>query len=287
MTIPGLRLSVHQFAPRLGDVEANASRIASAAGETGSGLLLTPELSLTGYELGDDASPIACEANAPLPQALRQIRGVDVVVGRVERDRGGRLHNVAVIARADGLLFRHRKIYLPTYGMFDEGRFFAAGDAARCWASDTGWRVGVLICEDFWHPGLAYLLAGGGADLILVQAAAPGRGVWEGAAGGGRFASADSWERIARTTAELYGVYLALANRTGVEGGATFAGGSLIVGPTGDILARAPDHGESLLTAELEMEEVRRARQPYAHARDENLRLMSAELGRIIDEREP
>ncbi len=202
-----LRLSIHQFAPALCAVDANAARIADAASEAGTGLLLTPELSLTGYELGDDAVAVACDPDAPLPRPLQRVEDIQVVVGRVERDGAARVYNAAVVARAGVPLFRHRKVYLPTYGMFDEARFFARGHTIRRWTNEAGWRVGVLVCEDFWHPALAYLLAAGGADLILVQAAAPGRGVWEGGEAGGRFASWDSWERIARTTAQLHGVH--------------------------------------------------------------------------------
>lgn len=283
MSGPVLRLGVFQFAPALLELDANAGRIAGAALESGADLLLTPELSLTGYDLADDAAAVALPVTTDLRQRLRPLAdAADTVVGLVESTPDGRLFNTAVHVRGGEPLASHRKVYLPTYGMFDELRFFGRGRGVRTYEPAPGWRVGLLICEDFWHPGLAYLLAAAGATLILVQAAAPGRGVLEATSPGPRFASAESWERIVRVTAQLYGVYVALANRVGVEGALTFAGGSLIVGPTGDVLARAPDDAEALLTVELSPDELVRARRPYAHARDEDLELMRRELDRIV-----
>ena len=276
-----LRLAVHQFAPVLGDAAANAARIAAAAGGARADLFLTPELGLTGYGIGDAAHSLARAVVPGQPLDLPQLAGTDhVVIGLVERD-GALVYNTAAHLHRGQVLHRHRKLYLPTYGMFDEGRFFARGSRVETY--DCGaWRIGLLVCEDLWHPALTYLLAAQGAQLLLVQAAAPGRGVWQGSEDGGRFASADVWARIARTFAQLHGVYVALANRVGVEGGVTFAGGSLVAGPDGALLAHAGDEQEETLTVELSLEEVRRARRPYAHARDEDLRLVAGEVARLL-----
>jgi NAD+ synthase (glutamine-hydrolysing) len=289
-----LRLAVHQFAPALRDVAGNAARVAAsahAAAHDGAQLLLTPELSLTGYDVGDDAAALACplfdgEAPALAGVALSPLldlpASTDVIVGLVEAGRRGIPYNTAAVLRGGRLVHRHRKIHLPTYGMFDEARFFGRGTRLGVYTPRPGWRAGLLVCEDFWHPGLAYVLASAGSDLLLVQAAAPGRGVWEGSERGGRFASADAWERIARTTASLYGIYVALCNRTGVEGGITFAGGSLIIGPDGGVLQRGDEESDMLLTAELTRGELSRSRRPYAHDRDDDVRLVHAELARLV-----
>ncbi|MGE5863512.1 MAG: MFS transporter [Rhizobacter sp.] len=144
----------------------------------------------------------------------------------------------------------------------------------------VGWQAGVLVCEDFWHPGLVYALASTGIDVLLVLAAGPGRGVWEGGEHG-QFASADAWERIARTTAQLYGIYVALANRAGVEGAVTFAGGSLIVDPAGIVVARAPALEPALLKARLSPADLQRARRPAFHGRDDDPLLVARELRRL------
>lgn len=284
---------MQQFAPKLRALAGNAARIAAAAAaaaRSGAAVLLTPELALTGYDVGDDAPALACHlsdgaapvhADEALDPLLAAGAGIDVVVGLIEAGRRGIPYNTAAVLRDGRLVHRHRKIHLPTYGMFDEARFFGRGARLGVYAPRPGWRAGVLVCEDFWHPGLVYVLASAGIDVLLVQAAAPGRGVWEGGEAGGRFASADAWERIARTTASLYGIYVALANRTGVEGGVTFAGGSLIVGPDGGVLQRADEESDVLLQADLTRAALARCRRPYAHDRDDDVRLVHAELARL------
>src|SRR5687768_7246467 len=280
-----LRLGVAQLAPRLRAVEENAALIAAAASEAAAELLVTPELSLTGYELGDAVHALAggAETGARLQVgALDSAPGL-LVVGLPENATGGPYNTAAVLHRGS-VVFRHRKLYLPTYGMFDEGRWFGRGSTVDAWTTPSGWRVGILICEDFWHPALTYLLAAHGIELLLVPAAAAGRGVWASGAQSA-FASNDAWERIARTTAQLYGIYVALANRVGVEGGVTFSGGSLIVGPDGSILQRAAERAPTTLLAELSRAELERARRPYAHARDDDQHLVARELARLIQAR--
>lgn len=279
-----MRLAIFQSAPVLRDLAGNARRIASAAADARADLLLTPELSLSGYDLGDDAALLAgtVRAGAPATFAPGLEGAPDVIVGVPERGDDGVVYNAAVHVRDGQVLFRHRKRYLPTYGMFDEMRYFGRGTRIDAYDAGAGWRVGLLVCEDFWHPALAYLLATRGIQLLLVQAAAPGRGVWEVPAGEDVFASMAVWERIARATAQLYGIYVALANRVGVEGAVTFAGGSIIVGPGGDVLARAPHGEEAMIEAELSTLELARSRRPYAHLRDEDGAWTMRELGRAL-----
>jgi predicted amidohydrolase len=275
---PVLRLAVAQLAATPRTTDVNAARIAEAAHAAGAGLLLTPELSLTGYDLGDSVHRLALPAgpgSTPAPAPLHDLPG-DVVIGLPEAGAGGPFNSAAVL-RAGVVVHRHRKLYLPTYGMFDEGRWFGRGRSLDCWQPAPGWRAGILICEDFWHPALAYVLAARGIDVLLVQAAAPGRGVWQGGTAGA-FASADVWERLVRTTAQLYGIYVALANRVGVEGGVSFAGGSLVAGPDGGVIARADDAAEMTLTAELSRACLDRARRPYWHARDDDPTIVLREL---------
>lgn len=268
-----LSLVLLQTAPRLGDDTANLSRISKLLAGTVADLAVTPELSLTGYDLRDavmqHARPVFPSYDLPCPALL----------GGIESANTGIPYNVAILADESGSRVVHRKLYLPTYGMFDEGRYFGRGDTARIFEID-GWRIGVLICEDFWHPALTYLLAVQGAHVLLVMAAAPGRGCLTGGEEGAFFASSDAWERIARTTAQLYGIYVAVCNRVGVEGGVTFAGESLIVGPDTRVIARAGVE-EERLDVELSRNDLLRARRPYAHLRDDDTRMVAAELQRI------
>ncbi len=268
-------LAVEQFSPRLRAPAENLARIATAAREAD--VVLTPELSLTGYDVGDAAARLALplEPGASLPLETARTEAA-IVVGLIERGRDGTPYNAAALLRDGRVLFRHRKLYLPTYGMFDEARFFGRGDTIVPYDLD-GWRIGLLVCEDFWHPGLVYVLATAGIDVLLVQAAGPGRGVWDAGGADTPFASSAAWERIAQTTAQLYGIYVALANRTGVEGALTFAGGSLVAGPDGSILARAGTD-DARLEVVLRRTDLEAARRPYAHARDDDPRLVRRAL---------
>src|SRR5687768_10071653 len=202
------RLALAQLAPRFGDVAANSVRISELRAASTAHLLVTPELSLTGYDLRDRAPDIAM----PVGQLMQFARpdAPAVAVGYAEQGTDGLIYNGAAVI-ADEVVHNHRKLYLPTYGMFDEGRYFGRGDRVSAFELN-GWRLGILICEDFWHPALAYLLACQQVDALVVMAAAPGRGVWEGGEFG-PFASSDVWERIARVTAQLHGIYVALCNR--------------------------------------------------------------------------
>jgi len=278
-----LRLAIAQLDARPGDVLGNVARVVRTAAAVESDLLLTPELSLTGYDLRDTVHELAtplCSGAALTGQfaALADVRPM-LVAGLVERGQDDLPYNAAVVLEQGRVRSVHRKLYLPTYGMFDEARYFGSGQRVNPVRLPGGWQAGLLVCEDFWHPGLSYVLAATGIDVLLVLAAAPGRGAWQGGEHGD-FASADVWERIARTTAHLYGLYVALANRAGVEGGVTFAGGSLLVAPDGEVVVRAGSH-EHLLEAVLDPAELTRARRPAYHRRDDRPALIASELQRL------
>lgn len=283
MTGPGgpLHVAVLQTAPVLYDITRNVESIAGGLG--GADLGVTPELSLTGYDVRDAVHDLALpiSVGAPLPAPLGSLgSGPALVLGLVECGDDAIPYNTAIVV-ADGVVrHRHRKVYLPTYGMFDEGRWFGRGGVVEL-TTVNGWRVAVLVCEDLWHPALVYIAAMAGADLLVVPAAAPGRGVVEGGPEGGLFASAVAWYELVRVSARAHGMYVVLANRTGVEDGITFAGGSLIAAPDGSILAAAGDGGPERIDAVLEPAELARARRPFAHRRDEDPRILARALASI------
>jgi len=265
-----LELVLLQSDADAGDAETSAARLRRLAGDASADaadaarLLVTPELALSGYDLRERfehcALPLDRLASLDLPTPL--------LVSLAEAAPDGRVHNTAALVGRDGARAVHRKLYLPTYGMFDEARYFAPGERIRPF-DHAGWRIGSLICEDFWHPGLLYALASAGADLIVVQAAGAGRGVWNGGQAG-PFASWDVWIEMARVAARSYAVYVAIANRAGAEGGAVFAGGSVIIGPDGATLASGRPIEEDVVRASLTRDALVRARRPYSHLRDDD-----------------
>src|SRR6185503_20152615 len=153
----------------------------------------------------------------------------------------------------------HRKIFLPTYGMFDEERFVERGREVR--AFDTDWaRVAILVCEDAWHSITGTIAALDGAQVILLLAAPPARGPWPQENGAQGPASVNRWERLARDIAEEHGVFVVLSNLVGAEGGKLFPGASMIMGPKGDLRVRGPLWEQALVTSTLDLDDVTRAR---------------------------
>jgi predicted amidohydrolase len=279
-----LRVRLEQMAPALADPAANRKTIEKAVRAADADLVLFPELALTGYTLGHRAREMGVSLDGAPPVHLPAGSPV-AVFGLVERGEDHLTYNSAVAVRGDTILAVHRKLYLPTYGTYDEGRIFARGRrSVRTFQVAPGWQAGLLVCEDFWHPALAYLVALQGADVLLVMSAGAGRGVADPGSGA-VFTSWESWELIARTTAMIHGMYVVLCNRVGVEEGITFAGGSLVVDPSGTVIARAPQVEPARLDVVLERDRVARARHPFSHLRDEDIAVTLDALERIVRER--
>jgi predicted amidohydrolase len=214
--------------------------------------------------------------------------GPSAVVSFVESTDDHRLFAAAALLEAGEVRHVARKCYLPTYGLFDERRFLAAGDAIRATraalggsaAGDVGIGIGIGVCEDFWHPTLPAILAQDGAELLINVAAGPARGASVDADQG--LGSAASWGTLLRATAALTTSYVAFTNRVGVDESLIFWGGSRVIGPDGVVIAEAPLFEEALLLAEIDLDEVARARSALPLLRDERLELTRREFDRII-----
>jgi predicted amidohydrolase len=275
------RLAVAQIAPVLGDVDKNLAlheKVAREAVSQSINLLVFPELSLTGYFLKDQVPSVALTEQAPALEALRRLsQRVAMVVGFVEETPGHRFHNAAAYLEGGEIRHLHRKVYLPTYGIFDERRYLAAGGRIRAFDTALG-RMAILICEDLWHPATAGIAAWDGAEVILCPSASPGRGLGQTEP----FQNAATWERVIRAYGDLFTCFLVYANRVGYEDGACFWGGSEVVGPTGQSLAKARYLEEALLVTEVEAGALRRARVANPLLRDERLGLTLRELQRLM-----
>jgi NAD+ synthase (glutamine-hydrolysing) len=281
------RIALAQCAPTLGDVEANLAihqKAAEHAIEEGADLCLFPELSLTGYLLKDLVSDVAMGLDDPRLAPLRDLsRRVDIVFGMVLDSPEFRHYNAAVHLSGGEATHVHRKVYLPTYGMFDEQRYFAAGDRVRAFER-AGFRTGLLVCEDMWHLSTSYLLAVQDVSLLLCLSASPGRGVLATPEIIEMPGSVASWESLCRTVAEYNGAYVAYCNRLGFEDGVTFWGGSSVHGPDGRLLATAGEE-EAVIIVDIDPREVERKRLATPLMRDERVEFTLRELGRIWDER--
>ena len=279
-------LALAQIATKLGDVEANLEKHLAYIREAqaqGADLVVFPELSLTGYVVQDLTPWVAHRPTVedaifrPLLEASRRI---DMVVGFVDEDPRNRFYIAAAYLSEVRVVHVHHKVYLPTYGLFDEGRFFAWGDAVRAFDTRFG-RMGILICEDFWHASPPYLLWLDGADVLLFTSASPGRGLTEAP----QLESARWVEHINRAYASLFTVFVAHSNRVGFEDGLNFWGGSTVFAPDGGLLAQAAYFEEALLLHEVDLRELHRVRARLPLLRDERTALMQRELERILTRR--
>jgi predicted amidohydrolase len=278
-----LSLALAQINTKLGDVDANLEKHLSMshdAWKQGAELVIFPELSLTGYVLQDIAATVAhrpCPDDPVFRRLLHASNEIDIIAGFVEEDERYRYTISAAYISGGTILHVHRKVYLPTYGIFDEKRYFATGNSFRAFDTKFG-RAGILICEDFWHASSPYTLWLDGADLMFFTSASPGRGVTEETLG-----SAQWVETVNRTYAGLFTTFVAHSNRVGFEDGLNFWGGSTVFDPDGKQIALAPFNEEGLTIAELDLNQLRRTRVRLPLLRDERTDLVLKELQRIAN----
>jgi len=276
-----VRIAVAQCAPALGafqrNVQMHLERIESARA-AGARLVVFPELSLTGYYLKDLANDLAMSPDdarlAPIAKASERI---DVLAGFVERTPDARVHIASGYWSKGRLTHVHRKAYLPTYGIFDDGRYFARGERFDVFDSAAG-AAGIAICEDMWHMSTPYLYAIRGAQVVFYPSASPGRGVAEG----GDLGTAESCRLMDTFYAQYLTVYVVFASRVGTEDGVAFWGGSEVVAPDGTVVARSPEFEEDLLIAEIDPALAARERARKPLLRDERHDLVLRHLAERV-----
>jgi NAD+ synthetase len=267
---PFVTLALAQFQPRKGDYAGNLARIgallAQAVGlSPRPQLVCFPETALSGYFLEGGVREHAVTAGqlaADLHRTYGAGAPIDVCIGFYEVWRN-KLYNSAIYLSLGETIplvrHVHRKVFLPTYGLFDEARFVEAGHEIR--AFDTPWgRAAMLVCEDVWHSITGSIVALDGAQLIIVPTAPPARGAWPRNDDVPGPASLARWERLARDMSDEHGLHVALVHLVGSEGGKQFPGSAMIAGPKGEVLARGPLWEEALLVATLDLADVTRAR---------------------------
>jgi NAD+ synthase (glutamine-hydrolysing) len=280
-----LNLALAQINTRLGDIDANLAKhleLIQEARARDADLLIFPELSLTGYVLQDLATAVAHRPTSDDPvfrPLLKASQDIDLVVGFVNEDRRHRFYIAAAYLSKGQVLHVHHKVYLPTYGLFDEGRFFAWGDSVQAFDTRFG-RLGILICEDFWHASPPYLLWLDGAEMLLFTSASPGRGLTAEP----QLESARWVEHINRAYASLFTTFVVHANRVGYEDGLNFWGGSTAFDPNGHLIVKAPYHEEALTLVEIDLNQLHRTRARLPLLRDERTALVVREMQRILGE---
>ncbi len=279
-----LKIGLAQTYPKLGDVQTNLThhlQLIDQAAAQEVELLVFPELSLTGYQVQDLVPEVAIRATPEDPvfaQMLQASQKLDIMFGFVQRDKRDRFYTAAAYLSKGKCLHVHHKVYLPTYAMFDESRYFDEGEAVRAFDTPFG-RMGMLICEDFWHISPPYLLWLDGADVLLLQSASPSRGLKDEA----RMGSTRWVELVNQAYGSMFTNYIVHCNRVGYEDGKNFWGGSSVVDPNGEFLTHGLYFDEALITQTIDLNQVHRTRARLPLLRDERPHLIQRELGRILN----
>ncbi len=272
-----------QIKPKLGQIQDNLELITAQVEQAiacKADLAVLPELALTGYFLKDLVPEVALTLDSPELVSLKKLsQQISLAVGFVEVTPDYQFYNSAAWFEGGQLRHLHRKVYLPTYGLFDEQRYLGRGDRFRAFDTRFG-RIGLLVCEDMWHLSAPYLLAMDGATTLVCLSSSPGRGMDTDELG-----TATAWRTLTSSTARFLTCRVVYVNRVGYEDGVVFWGGSHLVAPSGEISAAAPEFEPSLTVGRFNDADLRRERINAPLLRDERLHLTLRELSRIEQER--
>ncbi|MFN2490906.1 MAG: nitrilase-related carbon-nitrogen hydrolase [Actinomycetota bacterium] len=275
-----LRIALAQIDCLLGELDKNFARAAEVvtdASDRGADVVVFPELNLTGYSLGRIGHDVFLE---PEDQRFRTFAAQSPNVGSVLGFLEGsplRTYNSAAYIEGGGVAHLHRKLYLPTYGVFEERKYFSPGQAMRAFAGPGG-RMAVLICNDAWQPLLPFLSVQDGAEVLLVPANSALNDV------PGMRDIESQWREIVRFYAVMLQCYVVFVNRVGSEGELEFWGGSHVVDPSGEVVVEAPRHQESVPIVDIDVSLVRRTRWQLPLVKEARLGLLYRELDRLIHE---
>lgn len=276
-----MKIAAAQISSVLGNLEKNIEhhlKYCDEAIKNKTDMIVFPELSLTGYSLKDINFTIAVNiAKTKLLDKLKEkSKKISIICGLAEEDENFAIYNSGILISDGEIKFSHRKIYPPTYGLFEEFRYFSRGN--ECRAHDTKFgKIGLLVCEDLWHLSLPYTVAMDGAQIITGIASSPTRL----SVNTDKFKNYEINSEHHRTYARILSTYFVFSNRVGFEDGINFWGGSEIVDPFGNVLSAAKLFDEDMIYADINFEEVRRARHQARHFLDEDIDLTVKNLLKI------
>ena len=278
-----MRIALAQTDATLGDIEANAAKAGQLLDEAtaqGAQMVVFPELSLSGFSIGEIAEDVSLERDDERLAALGARTEAGVLVGFPEaQPHGLHTYNSAVYFEGRRLVHVHRKLYLPNYSIFEERKHFLPGQTSRAFPVRGGrHRAATLICNDAWQPQLAFLAAQDGAMIMLVPACSAQSMFPD------HYDSRDYWQGITTFYGRMYQLFVVFVNRVGTEGKLRFWGGSHVVDPWGQIIGECEEHEEQLLLVDLDLSEVRRRRRSIPLVREARLGMLRREIDRLLDE---
>lgn len=276
-----MRVALAQINPVLGDVDANLIQTEEAiqnAREKGADMVVFPELSLTGYSLGSIDEDVSMGVlDERLTAMIQRAGDISVVLGFHEDSGTFRTYNSAAYFEDGSLTHLHRKLYLPTYGIFEERKFFSPGQRMLAFGTKFG-RMAMLICNDAWQPALGFLAVQDSARVLLIPTnSADSRFP-------GDLDTTEYWHDITRFYAKMFECYVVFVNRVGTENDLEFWGNSHVVDPWGKVMVQAALYKEDMVTADLDLQSVMQRRRKVPLLREARLGLLSRELGRLAEE---
>ena len=271
-----MRVTLAQIDCALGDVAENTRRVGEAlraAARDAADLVVFPELTLTGYSLGHVQEDVSrAVSDDEIVGLANESSDMGSVIGFAEAGRVHTYNSAAYLAAGD-VRHVHRKLYLPTYDIWEERKHFTPGDAIRAFDTPSG-PMAILICSDAWQPAVAVVAVQDGARVLIVPANSTRR----------RSSIESEWRDINRFYARMLECYVVFVNRVGQEGSLPFWGGSHVYDPWGELVAEAPLDEPALVTVELDLAKVRRRRREMPLVKEARLGLLNRELERLVAE---
>ncbi len=239
--------------------------------------LIFPELTLTGYGVGDDFHKYSLRSNDDMfLDLVAETTGITVAVGFIEETDSFSFYNSLAIIKDANILHIHRKVYLPNYGIFEERKHFKPGADYSTFLIDK-FRFAPFICGDAWSPAFVHLAASDLANVIFISVCSPEKGL------GSRLSSKESWKRLNQFYASIYGCYVIFVNRVGAENTLKFWGESEVIDPFGNRLGGFDDDAEGVVVCQLALSEVREARTIINTIRDEDFNFLNRRLHRVME----
>jgi len=272
-----VRIALAQIPSKIGDVRKNTQHhieILRQVAKESVDFVCFPELSLTGYLMKDVAYEVATECSKSLTKIARETKiNQRAVVGFVRENDLGFVQNAAATLGNGKLLGSTAKFYLPTYGLFEETRYFAGGNPKTDLKvfESPACRFGIVVCEDAWHPEPIEALARLGADLVFCIASSPAKGIVESNSERG-LPIEEQWMSLLKAHALMNTIFVVFVNRSGPEDEEYFWGGSAVISPSGKTITKAKRFESDLLISEIDLDEIKRARR-FTSFRDHNVRL--------------
>ena len=306
-----MKVAVYQMSPLLLDVKANLEQVIEKihhGREKGAELIVFPELALTGYFVGPKYHEVALRLDSTeIRNLVSATKGTVAVVGFIEESPSMNFYNSALVAVDGEIAFAYRKLNLPNYGVFEERKYFASGKKIPVFRLHDFY-IGIFICNDLWHPSLPYLALCQKADIFVT--------IFNSSEGsmGSEFSNIESWEIIDKFYSRVFGIYNICANRVGEEtlkekraisnsakGPAEavecvdprgesityrFWGGSEIINPYGQQIAKAALYEPDEIFGEISRELLRKKRILLPYLRNDDPYFTHRELERILYEKD-